>query len=255
MRIGIVDITTVGSTICQLRICEAGGPSGAHLPFSIDSKAFSEYLAAAKAGGWDAAGDLIAESLRTLPTSCGFYIVPSNTPHYGYVRFKDAVANPVLNIVEVVAEECLRKGYKRVAILGTSATMNGGLYAEPLERRGIELVVPNESTREAVDKFIFEEIVPVKVTDATRLSVLEQIKPIDCDAVILGCTELPDVYSEADIGKPVLDTTRLLADKAVELGSTTTPESFALTMLNIMGAEAAERAGTETNAFEVGAGK
>ncbi len=42
------------------------------------------------------------------------------------------------------------------------------------------------------------------------------LKKLSCDAIILGCTELPEVYNEQNLGMRVVDTTRLLAHKALE---------------------------------------
>lgn len=216
--IGIVDVTTVGSTLCQRRINELGGPLGDHPEFAVHSIPFIEYRPAVINKDWKNVARLVSLSIEKLSRlNINFIIIPSNTPHYAYDDFSRSSPVPVLDLIEVTARACQEAKIKKVAILGTKSTMTGGLYKQKIENKGMILVVPPEESCNAIDKFIMEEIVPGKVNEHTRQKVLKLIQAIDCDGFILGCTELPEVYSATDLGKVAIDTTRLIAEVAFNI--------------------------------------
>jgi aspartate racemase len=47
------------------------------------------------------------------------------------------------------------------------------------------------------------------------LRAIEALKAEGCDAVVLGCTEIPLIVNDANSPLPVLDSTRLLARAAL----------------------------------------
>jgi len=216
--IGIVDVTTIGSTICQRRINELGGALGDHPEFAVHSIPFKEYRPAVIDKDWKRVAELVSFSIERLSRlNVSFIIIPSNTSHYAYDSFSRNSPVPVLDLIEVTAKACHEAGIKKVAILGTKSTMSGGLYKQKIENKGMTLIVPSEEICEALDKFIMEEIVPGKVNEHTRQKILKLIKTIECDGFILGCTELPEVYSAADLGRVAIDTTRLIAEVAFRI--------------------------------------
>lgn len=221
-HIGIVNITTVGACICANEIvAEADriGLSGNHPEFSIHAFPFSVYKECVIKKDWEGIARIILSSIEKLRMmGAEFIIIPSNTPHYAIDKIKQESPLPVLNLIDLVAEECLKKGYAKVAILGTKATMVGGLYNHYLSSKGIKTVIPTETGCDLINELIMDHIIPLKDDRnafATKIADVI-IKPIDCYAIILGCTELPDVYDAKNLGKPVIDTTRLLSQKALE---------------------------------------
>jgi len=159
----------------------------------------------------------VLKSIRKLKkVGADFIIIPSNTPHYAIEKIMAQSELPVLNLIEITVKACLANNYKRLGVLGTEATMCGGLYEKYLEKYGLIAVIPDAEFRKRIDKFIMDEIIPSKVTKATFDLVAADIQNLNCDAVILGCTELLEVYTEQNLKKPTLDTTRLLAIKALD---------------------------------------
>lgn len=218
--IGIVDITTVGATIAQRRISELGGALGKYPEFAVHSLPFVQYREAVLSQDWKRLGELVAYSIERLDRiGVDFIIVPSNTPHYAYAQYTSTTKTPVLNLIEITAKACQAAGLKQVAILGTEATMTGGLYESAISSLGMNLVVPEAATRQAIHHFIVDEIIPEKINASTKSHVEDLVKAIDCDGYILGCTELPEVFSESDLDKPSIDTTRLLAEVAFNLAA------------------------------------
>ena len=126
---------------------------------------------------------------------------------------------PWLHIAQVVGIEAKKKKFKRLGILGTKYLVASPVYPESLKKYGIKCEIPNESDREKIDHIIFEELVNGIFNDKSRLVFFRTIKKLKdngCDAVVLGCTEIPLLVDPNDSPIPVLDSTRLLARAAIE---------------------------------------
>jgi aspartate racemase len=137
---------------------------------------------------------------------------------------------PWLHIAKPVAEEADRRGYKRLGILGTKYLMEGPVYRETLKEFTLESAIPDEPDRVRINEIIFKELVNGVFQESARLylnEVAEKLKSRGCDAVVLGCTELPLIVRPDDTPLPTLDSTRLLARaairKALGLSNTAAP--------------------------------
>ncbi|MSP52620.1 MAG: aspartate/glutamate racemase family protein [Gammaproteobacteria bacterium] len=217
--IGIVDYTTVGSTIAQRRISELGGITGDHPEFAVHSIPFKKYRDAIVNNDVELEAELIKESIANLnKLDVDFIIIPANTPHYLYDEFSKDSKAPILNLIDITVAECQRLGLKKVVVLGTKKTMTGGLYAKKLVVQGIQAVIPSGDVCDSLDDYIMEDLIPGKINNARRTEILQHVNQLDCDGLILGCTELPEVYNSLDFnGKPAIDTTRLIAEKAFDI--------------------------------------
>lgn len=102
--------------------------------------------------------------------------------------------------------------------------MTDGLYDGYLKNKNVTPVIPDAELREDIDKLIMEQIIPSKINPNFVALVAQKIKTLDCDAVLLGCTELPEVYNDINLGKPVIDTTRLLGKIALNFSLGLLPE-------------------------------
>ncbi len=218
-RIGIVVITTVGACICINEIVAAAArkdDTGAHPEYVSIAFSFDRYKEKVIQKDWIGMGDIILEAINKLKLlEVDFVIIPSNTPHYAIEYIQKNSPLPVLNLLELTINECVRQNYRRVAVLGTFSTMQDGLYANALESRGIIPVIPDMMLCKQIDRLIMEEIIPFKISTESVSKVSDKIKCLECDAIILGCTELPEVYNAKNLGNPVIDTTRLLAREAL----------------------------------------
>ncbi len=165
-HIGIVAVTTVGACICANEIVTKYieiNETEMHPEFTIHAFPFALYKEYVLSQDWVSLANLVLESINKLYTSgCKFIIIPSNTPHYA---IKDVIARspiPVLNMIELVSNECVAKGYRKVAVLGTKITMQGGLYKEYLRERGIVAISPDENGCDLINNLIFDYIIPLK---------------------------------------------------------------------------------------------
>jgi aspartate racemase len=126
---------------------------------------------------------------------------------------------PWLHIVEVVGDAAAARRLSKLGILGTRFLMKGTLYREVLSERGIESVIPDTDEREKINTLIFEELLKGTLKNSTReyfRRVTSELVSKGCDAVVMGCTEIPLILRSEDFEVPLLDSTRLLAKAALE---------------------------------------
>ena len=103
--------------------------------------------------------------------------------------------------------------------------MTGPVYSDALEKFGITSEIPGEEDRGQIDRIIFKELVNGVFAENSRIyfnEVIQDLKGSGCDAVVLGCTEIPLIIDPKDCPLPALDSTRLLARAALReaLGET-----------------------------------
>ncbi|KAJ5676653.1 uncharacterized protein N7477_002286 [Penicillium maclennaniae] len=172
---------------------------------------------AVKTDDFDALSIVLSDSVNsTAKAGAQFAIIPSNTPHIVFPEILAKSTIPVLSILEVTADHCVKQGYKRVGILGTSPTVRRRLYDEPLAKQGIITVYIPDVEQDYVHDVIQNELIKGIFTEQTRdglILVAKQLAP-RCDAIVLG--ELPLILSEEDCEIKVVDTTRILSHAALD---------------------------------------
>ena len=221
-HIGIVACSAEGAALCYTTICVEGekytGVKYRHPEVSMHSLPFSEYVEALERDDWGRIAELMLISAEKLARiGADFLICPDNTIHRVFDDVVERSPLPWLHIAEEVARVAKERGYRKVLITGTKYLMESEVYPEKLEKYGIEWVIPEKEDRERINRIIFEELLYGKVLDESRkyyYSVFEWAKERGCDAVILGCTELP-MLADENAPLPTLDSTRILARAAL----------------------------------------
>lgn len=179
-----------------------------------------EYMKYIDRGDWPGVGELMLSSANKLASiGADFLICPDNTVHQAlpFIASRSPVA--WLHIAEVVVEEAHKQGRKSLGLMGTRWLVESEVYPEKLAAHGLKYVRPNATQREEISRIIMEELVygifrPEAV--AYYQNVIASMKEQGCDAVILGCTEIPLIINESNSPLPVLDSTRLLARTALK---------------------------------------
>jgi len=121
---------------------------------------------------------------------------------------------PWLHIAEEVAGEVLARGFKRLAITGTRWLVDSEVYPDALRAQGLAYMRPTPKERYEINRIIMDELVcSVFKTEVVAYfqRVYARMKDAGCDAVVLGCTEIPLIISDTNSPLPTLDSTRLLA--------------------------------------------
>jgi aspartate racemase len=222
-HIGIVAGSAEGAALCYRTIClEAPAVMGEHNhpEITMNSMPMAEHMALIRANDWEAvAGLLLASAHKVAQAGADFAICPDNTYHQSFKYLIPQSPIPWLHIAGAVAAEAHRFGYARLGILGTKYLMEGDVYPEALEEFKIKREIPDEADREKINEIIFKELVNGIFTETSRLyfnEVAEKLKDRGCDAVVLGCTEIPLIVRPDDTPLPTLDSTRLLARAALK---------------------------------------
>jgi aspartate racemase len=168
---------------------------------------------------WEGVGELMLDSAHKLAQiGAEFLICPDNTVHQGLPFVQHRSPLPWLHIADVVAGDALRRGFRRLGLTGTKYLVESEVYPEKLTSRGLDYLRPNDSEREEIDRIIMDELVygvftPEAVAYFQR--VITRFKDEGCDAVVLGCTEIPLIMNDSNSPLPTLDSTRLLARQAL----------------------------------------
>ena len=222
-HIGIVACSAEGAALCYRTICTEGptilGPH-AHPEVSLHSLSLADYVACLDRDDLKGVAALMLASAEKLAKiGADFLISPDNTIHAAFGLVNQRSPLPWLHIAEVVAVEARAKGYKRLGITGTKWLVESEVYPESLSAAGLDYRRPRAEERDRIDRIIMDELVAgVFRPESTRAicDVIARFKSEEgCDAVVLGCTELPLVIDEANSPLPVLDSTRLLARAAL----------------------------------------
>jgi aspartate racemase len=221
-HIGIVACSAEGAALCYRTICVEGarylGPH-AHPEISMHTPSLAEYVRCLDRNDWQGVGDLMLVSARKLAgTGADFLICPDNTIHQAFPYVEPRSPLPWLHIAEVVAEEAVQRGFRRLGVLGTRWLVNSEIYPVKLAARGLECVRPTPEECEEINRIIMDELVnsifkPEAI--ACHQRSIQRFKDQRCDAVVLGCTEIPLIISDDNSPLPTLDSTRLLARAAL----------------------------------------
>ena len=217
-HIGIVACSAEGASLCYRTICAKGaqllGPH-AHPEITMHTHSLAAYMHCIDSGDWESVADLMIDSANKLvKAGADFLICPDNTIHQAMSLVLPRSPRPWLHIAGVVATEAAERGYRRVGLLGTRWLVESEVYPEKLAAHGIDFMRPNADEREEINRIIFDELVygifrPESVT--YHQLVIRRMKDEGCDAVVLGCTEIPLIISNKNSPLPALDSTRLLA--------------------------------------------
>jgi aspartate racemase len=223
-HIGIVGCSAEGAALCYRTLCvEAAERMGQHAHPEVSTHTYdlASYMAPIRRGDWAGVADLMLASTRKLAAvGADFAICPDNTIHEAYELVVRCSPIPWLHIADSVAATAKACGFARVGILGTRYLMTGPVYPDRLAGLGIASEIPDAADRERIDSIIFAELVYGRFIESSRrflADVTRRLAARGCDAVVLGCTEIPLlVGDDRDWPLPTLDSTRLLARAALD---------------------------------------
>lgn len=222
LHIGIVACSAEGAALCYRTIAAEAAPlMGAHdhPEVSMHTHALAEYMKYIPAGDWRGVAEIMLSSAQKLASiGADFAICPDNTIHNALPFLLDRSPIPWLHIAEEVASVAAERGFRRIGITGTRWLTDSDVYPQKLTARGIAFQRPSEVERDEINRIIMDELVcgvfkPEAV--AYFQKVIASLKQQGCDAVVLGCTEIPLIIDDENSSLPTLDSTRILARAAL----------------------------------------
>lgn len=222
-HIGIVGCSAEGAALCYRTVCAEGekllGAAHDHPEISVHTHSLADYVRHLDLGDWDGVAALMLSSADKLAKAgADFLVCPDNTIHQALPSVEPRSPLPWLHIAEVVVDEAAARGFRRLGLTGTRWLVENEVYPEKAAARGLQCVRPDAAGREEVHRVIMEELVRgvFRSEAVARLRrVIGRLKDDGCDAVVLGCTELPLVLEDSNSPLPTLDSTRLLARAAL----------------------------------------
>ncbi len=223
LHIGIAACSAEGAALCYRTICTEGpalmGGYG-HPEVTMHTPSLDDYVTPLDRDDWRAVGEvMLASAERLKRVGADFVICPDNTIHQALPLIEARSPLPWLHIADSVAADALARGFKRIAITGTRWLTASEVYPRKFAARGLAWQRPTEPEREEIHRIIMDELVrdvfkPEAV--AYLQKTISRLKAEGCDAVVLGCTELPLIMNDANSPLPTLDSTRLLARAALK---------------------------------------
>jgi aspartate racemase len=161
---------------------------------------------------------MLASAAKLAGVGAELLICPDNTIHRAFAHVAPRSPRPWLHIAEVVAAAARERGFRRLGITGTRWLVASEVYPHALAAQGLSFVRPSDEDREEISRIIMTELVAGVVRPASVAflqGATARLEDAGCDAVVLGCTELPIVLDDGNSALPTLDSTRLLARAAL----------------------------------------
>jgi aspartate racemase len=222
-HIGIVACSAEGAALCYRTICHEGSRvmgTDDHPEVSMHTHSLAEYMRCIDRDDWQGVGALMLSSAEKLAKAgADFFICPDNTIHQAFGFVEPHTPRPWLHIAGVVADEAVRRGFRKVGLTGTRYLVRSDVYPSQLRGKGVGYVRPSDEAREEINRIIFEELVQGRFEPSAVAyfrGVIDGFRNEGCDAVVLGCTEIPLIMNDGNSSLPTLDSTRLLARAAVQ---------------------------------------
>ncbi|MFX1277841.1 MAG: aspartate/glutamate racemase family protein [Promethearchaeota archaeon] len=222
-HIGIVACSAEGAALCYTTICIEAQEKlfkYRHPEITMHTPPFSDYMQYIWDGNWEKVAELMLTSTEIVARAgADFAICPDNTIHQAFKLMISKSPIPWLHIAEVVGEGAKQRKFRHLGILGTKYLMASSIYPDALKKYRITYEIPEEMDQDRINNLIFEELVNGKFSEKSRLyinKVIQKLKDKSCDAVVLGCTEIPLLIDPNNCPLPVLDSTRMLARAAIK---------------------------------------
>lgn len=165
------------------------------------------------------AREMLVVATRSLSSSGATKLcIGSNTVHILLDELRKHTETPFLSMVELVADKCVKNGFKKVGVLGTPVLINSGLYKQELEKKGIEVINPTEKQLQVVENIIRGVISGTENGKHKEeyIEVLNDVFNKGAQAVILGCTELPIAVNYEALGNRTINSDEVLAEGIVD---------------------------------------
>lgn len=225
-KIGLVGGTGPESTLMYYKelnskIDEATG--GRTMPeLSIESVNFRKAWEMVSAQQYEELAEYLSEKVNHLVKSGADIIaLTAATMHIVFDEIEEKTNVSLVSIPKSICNEVLKKGFKKVGLLGTIFTMEQDFMKKDLLQAGIDVIVPDKADRELVAKRIYEELEVGIVKESTLQEFNEIISKMQkangIEAVVLGCTELPLILNNENCLLPCLDSVEIHIKRLIEL--------------------------------------
>jgi len=200
-----------------------------HLRVIIDSNPKVPDRTAAIIDEGESPVPLLVAGCRSLQQAgADFIIIPCVSAHFFLDEIQHQIELPILSIFDVVAETLAsdHPQIKTAGLMGTTGTINGGLFQKRLSTEGIETIVPDETHQSKVMEAIYD----IKNSQPVRsraqitsdlVAAADSLISNGARGIIAGCTEIPLALKQEHLSVPYFDALTILARAAIFKGGLT----------------------------------
>lgn len=170
---------------------------------------------------WEGSFNLLLNACESLKRSgVEAIVLCANTAHLFADQLQEKIALPIIHIGTETAKAVNATGIKNIGLLGTVFTMEKDFYIKKLKDSGLNVLVPSKKeNRDYIQFTLKEELGRGVILEETRAQYIQIINDLikeGAEGIILGCTEIPMLISQADFDIPVFDTTKIHCEAIVD---------------------------------------
>jgi len=161
--------------------------------------------------------EMMSEDARKLEKmGADIIVTPCNTAHYFYDQLQGSVKIPFIDMIAETAIHLKNQGVKRVGILATNGTIKTKLFQDALALQGIGAIAPSDKNQQYVMDIIYENVKANRPVDLEKFKIIvNELRLLECERVILGCTELSLLKREYSLNDFYVDSLEILAEKSI----------------------------------------
>ena len=164
---------------------------------------------------------------RLAAAGADLLVIPCMTAHYFYDAVQENVNVPMLHAIRETALELQKNGITKVGLMATDGTVRTRLFHDAFAPYGIEVITPSPKEQANVMHIVYDNVKAGIPADAGRFfSASRELFDRGAQRVILGCTELPLVKHQFDIGPGFIDPLEVMAQKAILLCGVRLKENY-----------------------------
>lgn len=194
---------------------------GLHSPeLLIRSVDFDEIEKLQASSDWDAAAEILREKAAGLERGgADLLIMATNTMHKVADKILSGVSIPFLHIADATATAIVERGFSRPGLMATAFTMEQSFYVDRLVAQGLAPLIPEADDRAETHRIIYDELCRdiVRAESRSRYEqIAQRLIARGSDCLILGCTEVGMLLNQQNVGVPVLDTTLVHCEAALQ---------------------------------------
>lgn len=164
----------------------------------------------------------LLKGIRNLAAAGAQYAALTGiTPHIVFDELSKASPIPLVSMVDTARDYAAVNGYKKICLLGTLPTMEGTFFQSSFANRGIEVVTPTVEEKTYIGTKIETELEFGKFLPETQRAFKEIAEHIireeKVQAVVLGCTELPQIFDGVKLPVPYINVMQVHINALVDL--------------------------------------
>lgn len=189
------------------------------LMYSVD---FAEIARLQHKGEWDMLSDrMVAVAKKLELAGADIILLCTNTMHKTAAAIESSIGVPFLHIVDATADAIQKRKHKRLGMIATKFSMEEDfLKSRYKDKFGIEIIIPGENDRDIIHHIIYEELVKGRIREESKqhcFRIIDTLLQNVAEGIISGCTEIELLVHQNYIGVDLFETTKIHAEKAVEV--------------------------------------